>query len=979
MGTIMNRKFLGLMATAFALCSTVSCSGDKSAAGITGVAGTDSTGIGLNDSTAGEARTPGPSAVTDLQVSGTDTTSVTLSFTQVNDGTGQPAKYDVRYAVAPISWSSAPSVASGTCKTPVAGTAAGSQFTCTVLGLAPATSYNFQLVAFRGTMNQNAVYGSLSNIAAATTASSTAPGPAPVASVTVTPTSATLAIGATVQLQVSAFDANNNPLTGRVVTSSSANAGIASVNSAGLVTAVSAGTTQITVTSEGKSAVASITVSAPPPPPAAGSPSAVTNLQASVTGTTSVTLSFTQVDDGTGQPAKYNVRYAVAPISWGAATSTTSGTCSTPVAGTATGAQLSCTVLGLTPATNYNFQLVAFRGTMNQDAVYGALSNIAAATTTSSAPAPVASVTVTPTSATLAIGSTVQLQVSAFDANNNPLTGRVVTSSSANAGIASVNSAGLVTAVSAGTTQITVTSEGKSATATITVATAAPAPVATVTVSPASSSVETGATAQFSAVTRDASDNTLTGRSITWSSSNTSVATISSAGLVTAVAAGSATITASSEGKTGTATLTVTAAPPVPVASVTVTPTTASLLIGATVQLMVTARDANNNVLTGRTVTSQSANAGIASVTSLGVVKGVSAGTTQITVTVEGKSAVATVTVTAPAPAPVATVTVSPASATLQVGATSQLSATLRDANNNVLTGRTIVWSTGNAGIASVNASGLVTASGAGSTQIAATSEGKTGTATITVTAAPPPPPPPPGGSNEPAGLSLISDRPFNSTTPTYTQGEAGWWDSDNGALAIIQDATAPRSPNNVARMAFNAGIAGGFAPSTLERPVSATTIYVATWIKFSPNWQSHNSGVNKILHLWIGGGNHVVITAAGRSFTGSSPLTARISLQGISGGGNNPDGSGTYESSAQFVRGQWHKIEVVGVANSAGANNGSLKLYIDGVLATQCSGINFGGTSWTSVTWAPVWGGTGDQIAATQYEYLDHIYLSGK
>ncbi|HMG70681.1 MAG TPA: fibronectin type III domain-containing protein, partial [Gemmatimonadaceae bacterium] len=148
---------------------------------------------------------------------------------------------------------------------------------------------------------------------------------------------------------------------------------------------------------------------------AAVSPGTVTDLQASVNGSTSVTLSFTQVDDGTGQPAKYNVRYAVAPISWGTAASITSGTCTSPFTGTATAGQLSCTVLGLTPATNYNFQLVAFRGTMMLNAVYGGLSTVVSATTTSSAPpppVPVASVSVTPASSTLEIGATVQLQVS---------------------------------------------------------------------------------------------------------------------------------------------------------------------------------------------------------------------------------------------------------------------------------------------------------------------------------------------------------------------------------------------------------------------------------------------------------------------------------------------------------------------------------------------------------------------------------------
>jgi hypothetical protein len=418
----------------------------------------------------------------------------------------------------------------------------------------------------------------------------------------------------------------------------------------------------------------------------------------------------------------------------------------------------------------------------------------------------------------------------------------------------------------------------------------------------------------------------------------------------------------------------------VPVATVSVSPASSTLNPGATVQLATTTRDANNNVLTGRVVTWASGNTAIATVSSNGLVTAVAAGSTQVTATSEGKSASATITVNAPAPVPVATVSVSPASSTVDPGVTVQLTATTRDANSNVLTGRVVTWSSGNTAVATVSSNGLVTAVAAGTTQITATSEGKSGSATITVNAAPPPPPPP-GGSVEPAGMTMISDRPFNSTTPTYTAGEDGWWDSDNGSLAIIQDATAPKSPNNVAQMVFNAGINGGYAPSTLERQVSGNTMYVAAWVKFSSNWQSHNSSVNKILHFWIGGGNKLVITAAGYQAYG--PLTARISLQGVVSGGNNNDGgiTGTYESTAQFVRGAWTKIEVIAVGNSPGANDGSVKLYINGTLATQCSGIQFasGGGGFTLISWAPVWGGTGDTVQQTMYEYMDHIYISGK
>ena len=83
-------------------------------------------------------------------------------------------------------------------------------------------------------------------------------------------------------------------------------------------------------------------------------------------------------------------------------------------------------------------------------------------------------------------------------------------------------------------------------------------PVGSVVVSPATGSVEAGKTIQITATTKDANGNVLTGRAITWSSSNTAVATVSTGGLVTGKAVGSATITAASEGKSGTAAITVT-------------------------------------------------------------------------------------------------------------------------------------------------------------------------------------------------------------------------------------------------------------------------------------------------------------------------------------------------------------------------------------------------------------------------------------
>src|SRR5205823_9472738 len=87
---------------------------------------------------------------------------------------------------------------------------------------------------------------------------------------------------------------------------------------------------------------------------------------------------------------------------------------------------------------------------------------------------------------------------------------------------------------------------------------------------------------------KDSAGGTLTGRMVTWTSSNTSVATISGSGLVAGVTAGSATITATSEGKSSTAALTVTT---VPVASLAISPATATLRAGQTLQLTATPKD----------------------------------------------------------------------------------------------------------------------------------------------------------------------------------------------------------------------------------------------------------------------------------------------------------------------------------------------------------------------------------------------------
>jgi hypothetical protein len=128
--------------------------------------------------------------------------------------------------------------------------------------------------------------------------------------------------------------------------------------------------------------------------------------------------------------------------------------------------------------------------------------------------------------------------------------------------VASVDGSGLVTGVAEGTATITATSLGHSGIAVVKVRRRPSAPVASVTVTPATASVAVGQTVQLAATPKDASGNALAGRVVTWASSAPAMATVNASGLVTGVAAGAATITATSEGQSGTAPITVTAPTP---------------------------------------------------------------------------------------------------------------------------------------------------------------------------------------------------------------------------------------------------------------------------------------------------------------------------------------------------------------------------------------------------------------------------------
>ena len=234
-------------------------------------------------------------------------------------------------------------------------------------------------------------------------------------------------------------------------------------------------------------------------------------------------------------------------------------------------------------------------------------------------------------------GTTRQLRATVRDAAGNVLTDSSVTWSSNKPDTVSVSATGLLTAVTVGRAVITA-SVNASVKAVLPVK-SIPGPATSVTIVPSTATVAAGDTVILTAMAHDANGFQTY---VYWSSSATSVATVNYLGMVIGVSQGSATITAARDSAKDTALVTVT--PPVPVASVSVTPAADTLVVGGSVQLSATDRDATNRVI-DRPNTWTTDNDGVATVDGSGKVTAVSPGVTTVTATSEGVSGHADITV----------------------------------------------------------------------------------------------------------------------------------------------------------------------------------------------------------------------------------------------------------------------------------------------------------------------------------------------
>jgi len=228
--------------------------------------------------------------------------------------------------------------------------------------------------------------------------------------------------------------------------------------------------------------------------------------------------------------------------------------------------------------------------------------------------------------------------------------------------------------------------------------------------------------------------------------------------------------------------------------------------------------------------------------------------------------------------------------------------------------------------------------------------------------------------------MTIITQRHFNAIN------ELGWDDTGGSLGSIVSDPTAPQSPSNVLQIKLPAGFGEGGGPFAGDYTFSTNyrTVYVSYWAKYSSNWYGPSSNINKTFYLYTSLGTPSIVFDMDAG--GNAPMQPVVAGQDILAGGIGGDPANPFWTpnlaTAIAARGQWHHIEFIVVGNTAGNRDGSIDWYLNGVHVGHYTGIQFqsGNTAWNLFHYTLLYTGTNNSNPpADQYNWWDHIYLSGK
>ena len=467
---------------------------------------------------------------------------------------------------------------------------------------------------------------------------------------------------------------------------------------------------------------------------------------------------------------------------------------------------------------------------------------------------------------------------------------------SENPSVASVNSQGIVTGVTPGNTTIRVNAVGDvrvTASAQLTVSSSG-----TVALTPSTLSMGTGEQRTLTAsVTIEAGLST----ALTWRSSNNTIATVSSTGVVTGVSVGSTLITAIS---VVDSTLRSTAAViilPV-VRDLDITPAAATIFKGDTRQLGVSF---NADPGVSQAVVWRTSNAGVAAVSSEGLVSGVSAGTaiiTAISAADTTKRATSLFTVRNSV-----LVSVSPTAATIDVGATRTLVATVTSESG---LSTAVTWRTSNPSVASVSATGMVSGVAAGTADVIAIAVADTtqrATSTITVVPVVRSVSVTPNASALQIGQtvqlvpSVVADAPLSTAVRYRSTNSAVASVSASGLVTALADGStsivvlsiADSARRTTAVMTVGSSVVVSVSPTAATVGVGASRTLVATVTSqngsiTAVSWRTSNpsvatvSSAGVVTGVAVGSANVIAVSLADSTRRATSIITVAAAVRSV-------------------------------------------------------------------------------------------------
>jgi len=248
---------------------------------------------------------------------------------------------------------------------------------------------------------------------------------------------------------------------------------------------------------------------------------------------------------------------------------------------------------------------------------------------------------------------------------------------------------------------------------------------------------------------------------------------------------------------------------------------------------------------------------------------------------------------------------------------------------------------------------------------------------------------------NEPVGFISFAENNFTNR-PTWPASENAvlgkWWEypENNPNTTILLEVSAPQTPLEVIQTRFSNGLVGGTEPVNFggwDQIINKeyTKIYISLWIKINGTDYENQAVGTKIGFIGYGqdtsnAKNQGIFFLNGNGTGGA--ILSNFSIDFRQQNHINRNLNQNVNTSALMTVGSWHHLEAVSELNTLSQINGTLKMWIDGVLThnyTNITYINSGNEhGFHGYKWAPTWGGVGGIKTRDDYMQIDHLYISG-